>query len=136
MNKKRIILNSRDFARLKKVVNDARSNGGNQYIKNLDSELSDALLLEPEKIPPDVITMNTKVQFTDVEESEEFVYTIVYPEEADLEQGRLSILAPIGTALIGYRVGDEVAWEVPAGIKKFRIEKIIYQPEANGDFHL
>ncbi len=136
MNKKRIILNSRDFARLRQVISSSHSQGDSRYIKNLEAELSDALLLEPDKIPPDVITMNTKVSFTDVEESEEFVYTIVYPEEADIEEGRLSVLAPIGTALLGYRVGDEIAWKVPAGIKKFRIEKIIYQPEANGDYHL
>ena len=136
MNKKRIIVNNRDYTRLRKIINDTRAHGGNQYLKNLEAELADALLLEPEKIPPDVITMNTKVGFTDLDESEEFVYTIVYPEESDIEQGRLSVLAPIGTALLGYRVGDEVAWKVPAGMKKFRIEKILYQPEANGDYHL
>ncbi len=64
------------------------------------------------------------------------MYTIVYPEEADIEHDRLSVLAPIGTALLGYRVGDEIAWEVPAGMKKIRIEQIIYQPEANGNYHL
>lgn len=136
MNKKRIILNSRDFKRLKEIVSVSQAKGGNQYIKNLESELSDAVLLEPEKIPGDVITMNTKVSFTEINESGEFVYTIVYPEDADIENGRLSVLAPIGTALLGYRVGDEVTWKVPAGMKKFRIEKILYQPEANGDYHL
>lgn len=136
MNKKRIIINNRDFVRLRKIIQDSRGHAGNRYLKNLESELADAVLLEPEKIPDDVITMNTRVSFTDISESEEFIYTIVYPEDADIEQGRLSVLAPIGTALLGYRVGDEVAWEVPAGMKKFRIEKILYQPEANGDYHL
>lgn len=136
MNKKRIIVNNRDFTKLTQIINDTQAHGGNQYLKNLAAELSNALLLDPEKIPADVITMNTKVSFIDINESEEFVYTIVYPEEADIEQGRLSVLAPIGTALLGYRVGDEIAWSVPAGLKKFRIEKILYQPEANGDYYL
>ena len=136
MNKKRLILNKRDCVRLRQVINDSHYQGNNQYIKNLEAELSDAMLLEPEKIPPDVITMNTKVSFIETYDAEEFVYTIVYPEDADIEEGKISILAPIGTALLGYRVGDEITWKVPAGIKKFRIEKIIYQPESNGDYHI
>jgi regulator of nucleoside diphosphate kinase len=136
MNKKRIIVNSRDFTKLTQIINDTHAHGGNQYLKNLAAELSNAILLDPENIPPDVITMNSKVEFTDVSESGKFVYTIVYPEDADTENGRLSVLAPIGTALLGYRAGDTVTWKVPAGIKKFQIEKILYQPEANGDYHL
>lgn len=136
MNKKRIIVNSRDFTKLTQIINDTHAHGGNQYLKNLAAELSNAILLDPENIPPDVITMNSKVEFTDVSESGKFVYAIVYPEDADTENGRLSVLAPIGTALLGYRAGDTVTWKVPAGIKKFQIEKILYQPEANGDYHL
>jgi len=136
MNKKRIIVNSRDFTKLTQIINDTHAHGGNQYLKNLAAELSNAILLDPENIPPDVITMNSKVEFTDVSESGKFVYTIVYPEDADTENGRLSVLAPIGIALLGYRAGDTVTWKVPAGIKKFQIEKILYQPEANGDYHL
>ena len=134
MNKKRIIVNSRDFIKLKQVINESIVSG-NVNAKNLDAELSNALLLDPEKIPSDVVTMNTKVRFIDINESEEFVYTIVYPEDADLTHGKLSVLAPIGTALLGYREGNELVWNVPAGLKSFRIDKILYQPEANGDYH-
>jgi regulator of nucleoside diphosphate kinase len=134
MNKKRIIVNSRDFIKLKQVINESIVSG-NVNAKNLDAELSNALLLDPEKIPSDVVTMNTKVRFIDINESEEFVYTIVYPEDADLTHGKLSVLAPIGTALLGYREGSELVWNVPAGLKSFRIDKILYQPEANGDYH-
>lgn len=135
MNKKRLIVNSRDYVKLKQIIGIAAATG-NQHVKNLEAELSNALLLDPEKIPDNVITMNTKVVFRDVNEDEEFVYTLVYPEEADMSQGKLSILAPIGTALLGYSIGDEVTWNVPAGLKTFRIEKILYQPEANGEFHI
>jgi regulator of nucleoside diphosphate kinase len=134
MNKKKIIVNSRDFIKLKQVINESIVSG-NVNAKNLDAELSNALLLDPEKIPSDVVTMNTKVRFIDINESEEFVYTIVYPEDADLTHGKLSVLAPIGTALLGYREGSELVWNVPAGLKSFRIDKILYQPEANGDYH-
>jgi len=134
MNKKKIIVNSRDFIKLKQVINESIVSG-NVNAKNLDAELSNALLLDPEKIPSDVVTMNTKVRFIDINESEEFVYTIVYPEDADLTHGKLSVLAPIGTALLGYREGNEIVWNVPAGLKSFRIDKILYQPEANGDYH-
>ncbi|HPS88085.1 MAG TPA: nucleoside diphosphate kinase regulator [Spirochaetota bacterium] len=134
MNKKRIILNSRDFIKLKQVINESIASG-HVNAKNLDAELSNALLLEPEKIPSDVITMNTRVSFIDINEAEEFVYTIVYPEDADLANGKLSVLAPIGTALLGYKEGDEIVWNVPAGQKILHVEKILYQPEANGDYY-
>ena len=134
MNKKRIIVNSRDFLKLKQIINEGKAHG-NENVKNLDVELSNALLLDPKRIPSDVVTMNTKVRFIDINESEEFVYTLVYPEDADLTHGKLSVLAPIGTALLGYREGNELVWNVPAGLKSFRIDKILYQPEANGDYH-
>ena len=136
MNKKRIIVNSRDYVKLRQITNGSGTESGNQYIRNLEAELSNAVVIDPEKIPADVITMNTKVSFCNVSESEDFIYTIVYPEDADIEHGKLSVLAPIGTALLGYREGDEVAWKVPSGIKTFRIEKILYQPEANGDYYI
>jgi regulator of nucleoside diphosphate kinase len=61
---------------------------------------------------------------------------LVFPSEADFERGKISILAPIGTALIGYRTGDTVEWKVPAGIRHLRIDEVVYQPEAAGDYHL
>jgi regulator of nucleoside diphosphate kinase len=64
------------------------------------------------------------------------VLRLVFPSEADFDRGRVSILAPIGTALIGYRVGDTVEWKVPSGRRRLRIEEVLYQPEAAGDFHL
>ncbi|HET9213096.1 MAG TPA: GreA/GreB family elongation factor [Thermoanaerobaculia bacterium] len=60
----------------------------------------------------------------------------VFPHEADYKEGRISILAPLGTALLGFRVGDVVEWRMPAGTRTLRIEELLYQPEAAGDFHL
>jgi regulator of nucleoside diphosphate kinase len=61
---------------------------------------------------------------------------VVFPSEADSEQGKISVLAPVGTALLGYRVGDTVEWVVPGGLRRLKIERILYQPEAAGDYHL
>jgi regulator of nucleoside diphosphate kinase len=61
---------------------------------------------------------------------------VVFPSEADSEQGKISILAPVGTALLGYRVGDTVEWKLPGGLRRLKIERILYQPEAAGDYHL
>jgi regulator of nucleoside diphosphate kinase len=63
-------------------------------------------------------------------------FQIVYPENANIKENKISIFSPIATALIGYKTGDEIEWIVPAGLTKIRIDEIIYQPEAAGDFNL
>jgi len=80
--------------------------------------------------------MNSKVRLRDVGRQEEMVYWLVFPGNADPDQNKISILAPIGTALLGYRVGDIIEWKVPAGVTKLKVEEILYQPEATGDSHL
>jgi len=107
-----------------------------KYIEELDEELRKAKVVAPKGIPHDVITMNTKVRVKDLGSGAEMVYQLVFPGDADVNQNKISILAPIGTALIGFRVGDTVEWAVPSGVKRIKIEEILYQPEAAGDFHL
>ncbi len=63
-------------------------------------------------------------------------YTLVFPKDADIESGRISVMSPIGTAILGYSVGDAIEWTVPAGTRRIRIEAVPYQPEAAGDYHL
>ena len=135
MNRKKIIVNSRDYTKLTGII-DGKSGSSETEYRELCEELKNAVLVEPDKMPADVITMNSKVRFKDIEESEDYIFSLVYPEDADTSKGKLSILAPIGTALLGYRVGDEVKWKVPAGLKTFLVEEILYQPEANRDYHL
>jgi regulator of nucleoside diphosphate kinase len=74
------------------------------------------------------------VRDLDTDECE--VYTLAYPEEADLAQGTLSVLAPLGTALLGTRAGQIVHVRAPGGVRRLRVERIVYQPEAAGDLHL
>jgi regulator of nucleoside diphosphate kinase len=80
--------------------------------------------------------MNSQARVRDLKSNEEMVFTLVFPTEADYVRGWLSVLAPIGTALLGYRAGDTIELEVPAGVRRLKIEQVLYQPEAAGDYHL
>ncbi len=80
--------------------------------------------------------MNSKVHLLDLETKEEMTYTLVFPDAADIIAGKISVLAPIGTAMLGYRAGDTFSWEVPAGVRRIEVLAILYQPEASGDYHL
>jgi regulator of nucleoside diphosphate kinase len=102
----------------------------------LEKEINEGTLVEPENVPEDVITMNSKVNVTDIESGEKMTYMLVFPSEANISKNKLSILAPLGMALLGYRKGDIIEWTVPSGIRKLKVEEIVYQPEAAGDYHL
>lgn len=136
--KDKIYISEFDLKRLKELIKVAEEFGDKrivQYLEDLDEELDRAELLKPQEIPNDVITMNSTFRLRDLESAEEVVYTLVFPGEADSAKGKISILAPIGTAVLGYRLGDTIEWQVPAGVKRFKVEEIVYQPEAAGDYH-
>ena len=80
--------------------------------------------------------MNSRVVVKDVENGENSEYTLVFPEQADVAQGRLSVVSPIGTAILGYSKGDTITWQTPGGPRQIKITDIPYQPEAAGDYHL
>ncbi|HET7624641.1 MAG TPA: nucleoside diphosphate kinase regulator, partial [Verrucomicrobiae bacterium] len=105
-------------------------------LRSLQSELNEARIVAPDEVPSDVITMNSKARLRDLEADEEMIYTLVFPENASVEEGKISVVAPIGTAMLGQRVGDEFSWEVPDGTVHLRVEEVLYQPEAAGHFHL
>ena len=138
MSNKPIQITEFDLERLKKLLLEARYTEyrKSQYLENLQLEIDRANVVSPKDIPGDVITMNSTACLVDLETGEEEIYTLVFPEDADLGKGKISVLAPIGTAMLGYEVGDIFEWEVPAGKRNLRVEKIIYQPEASGDYHL
>jgi regulator of nucleoside diphosphate kinase len=102
----------------------------------LEKELSRAEVVAPKDVPADVVTMNSKVSLRDLDTGDEMDITLVFPKDADITQDKVSVLAPIGTAMLGYRVGDVVEWTVPDGVRRLHIEKVLYQPEASGDLHL
>lgn len=128
-----------DQERLLKLIANEREFGTfkqESHLIDLEKELKRATILPSDQIPADAVTMNSQAVFKDLDSGEEEVYTLVYPEDADLENNRISILAPIGTAILGFREGDVFEWEVPSGPVHFRVEKILYQPEKAGDFDL
>lgn len=137
-DKNKIYITEFDLKRLKGLIKFAQDNWDKRIVQNLDEledELDRAEIVKVEDIPTDVITMNSKFRLRDMDSGEESVYTLVFPGNTDSEGGKISILAPVGIAVLGYRVGDTVEWEVPAGLKRLKVEAIVYQPEAEGDFH-
>ena len=105
----------------------------------LQAELNRAEVVEPAQMPADVITMNSTARFLIVdghhETGEERELTLVYPREADGSPDKVSILAPVGSALLGMRIGDEIEWPAPGGTLMLKVLSIRYQPEAAGDLH-
>lgn len=136
--KNKIYISEFDLKRLKGLIKFAEARWDKrvvQYLEELNEELDRAKIVKPEEIPTDVITMNSTFRLRDLDSGEEVVYTLVFPARADSTNGKISILAPVGTAVLGYRVGDTVEWKVPAGLKRLRVKEIVYQPEAAGDYH-
>jgi len=132
-----LIVTEADLERLRQVVDHSGGGRTAEFAEMLDAELTRARVVTPEKVPSDVVTMNSKVVFEDEQTGERREVTLVYPREASSDEGRISVLAPIGSALIGLSVGQSIAWPLPGGrTKKLRIVAIPYQPEASGHFNL
>lgn len=103
-----------------------------QHLEMLAQELERAEVVPSEGIPSDVVTMHSHVLVRDLDSGREAGYTLVFPVDADVNEGKISVLAPIGTALLGYREGDEIEWQVPGGIRRLKVVRVLYQPEASG----
>lgn len=133
-----IYITSFDVSRLEELLEVANdfSARDNKHLDELTKELLRAEVVNSKSIPADVITMNSKVSLLDLDTKEEKTYTLVFPSEANIDENKISILAPIGTAMLGYHIGDTIKWHVPAGIRKLKITDILYQPESAGDYHL
>lgn len=138
MSGKPIHITAFDLERLQKLILDAQSTEyrKSEYLDKLKMELNRAIIVTPQEVSPTVVTMNSTIELIDLDTNEEETYTLVFPEDADISKGRISILAPIGTAMLGYEIGDNFEWDVPAGKRHLRVERIIYQPEASGNFDL
>ena len=126
-----IYVTQHDLDRLFKLIEGQP--GGNR-LQKLESELVRARVVPRENIPQDVVTMNSRVVFENESTGERREVTLVYPGNADIDAGRISILVPIGTALLGLRVGQSIDWELPTGEKqRYRIINVPYQPESAGE---
>jgi len=128
----KIYITQNDYAKLKKLINEKTPQ--DEYDRILLVELEKAKIVAAEKIPSDVITINSQVEFIDLNSNNKLTYFIVFPAEADIKQNKISILSPIGCALLGYKIGDTIELTTPGGQKKLKVEKILHQPEAEGNF--
>ena len=134
-NDTRIVLTSRDFDRLEALL-DSLPDNAFPGKKALEAELKRAEVVEPGQIPPNVVTMNSTVRFTIEESREDFRLTLVYPKDVGGEADRISVLAPVGSALLGLSVGDELEWPRPGGgLSMVRVVDVLYQPERSGELH-
>ena len=130
-----LVISSLDADRLHDLLLTNR-NGSLKGVEALQAELDRANVVEPEEIPPSVVTMNSTVRFGIVDSSEAFHLTLVYPKDMDDSGEKISILAPIGSALLGMSQGDEIEWPKPGGGNvRVRIDEVTYQPERAGDLH-
>jgi regulator of nucleoside diphosphate kinase len=127
-----IIVTDADLARLQPVLDSTRGEGADA----LEEELQRAAIVRQADVPADVVTMNSDVVYEDGVTGARRTVRVVYPKDADSKRGWISVLAPIGSALLGLRVGQEIEWPVPHGSKRVRVVELRYQPEASGDFHL
>ncbi|MBK7426525.1 MAG: GreA/GreB family elongation factor [Saprospiraceae bacterium] len=134
MNK--LIINRLDYARIRKSITDARSfqSMNDREAQKLLTELHSATIVDPEEIHSNVVTMTSIVKLSFLNNNKQVQFQIVYPDQANFKENKISIFSPIATALIGYKVADEIEWIVPAGITRIRIDEIIYQPEAAGHY--
>ncbi|MGE5350939.1 MAG: nucleoside diphosphate kinase regulator [Acidobacteriota bacterium] len=135
---KNIFVTDFDMKRFNWLISNSYrfSNIDNKYLLELKNELKEAVIVQPQDIPSDVVTMSSKVRIKYLDTGEEVNFTLVFPFDADMAQGKLSILAPIGVAVIGSRIGEEVEWEVSEGKRKLRVEEILYQPESAGNYYI
>ncbi len=138
MQKREIYVTGFDLRRLSELFAGTRlwSKKDREYLINLGEELEQANVVPSQYIPADVVTMNSQVRIRDLDAGKEMLLTLVFPASADYGQGKVSILTPMGTALLGYQAGDTIEWQAHAGLRRLRVEQVLYQPEAAGDYHL
>ena len=136
----KIYVSKMDLERLTRLIEITRERDDNsgklEYLDRLEEELDRADVVDPKDVPSDVITMRSKVRLKDLSTGEEMVYSLVFPTEANLDEGKISVLAPIGSAMLGYSRGDVIEWQVPSGVRRLKVEQVIYQPESAGDSNL
>jgi regulator of nucleoside diphosphate kinase len=131
-----IYVTSQDKQRLEDLLLEVEASDPRKHgdLKPLTEELHRAVVVESKDVPGDVITMNSRADMLDLENGETVTFTLVFPSEANIEEGKISVLAPIGAGMLGYRAGDEFEWKVPGGVRRMKVTRIHYQPEAAGEF--
>jgi regulator of nucleoside diphosphate kinase len=135
MNEKMIQVTQSDMERLMALLASRFKlrTRDREHLEMLAQELDRAEIVQAKDIPADAVTMHSQVLVRDLDTGGESTYTLVFPSDADIAKGKISILAPIATALLGYREGDEIEWPTPGGRRRLNVIQVLYQPEAAGD---
>lgn len=130
MRERPIVVTESDERRLRGLLGgqSAASLRDQAHLQELSSELERALIVQAEQVPPEVITMHSRVRVLDLERCRHSDFTLVFPLEADVSAKRISVLAPLGTAVLGFREGDEVEWMMPGGLRRLRVERVRQPP--------
>lgn len=126
MRKRPIVLTESDERKLRGLLSRQTEDSmrDQAHLLELHSELERALILQAKELPPDVITMHSQIRVLDFERRRRSDYTLVFPVESDVSAKRISVLAPLGTALLGFREGDDVEWMMPGGMHRLRVERV------------
>ena len=133
MAKPSIIISSQDLQRLETMLEHQAKL--TPTMQHLEDELARAQVVEPKDIPSNVVSMNAKVMIQFAPATEATEITLVYPHDFRGEKGQVNIVAPVGAAILGLAEGQEIEWPQPDGhMMKVKIEKVVFQPEREGDF--
>jgi regulator of nucleoside diphosphate kinase len=121
------IISVADHARLLALLESARRHASapERDLAALENELQRARIVEKSEVPSDAVAMNSMVRVRDLDWDETETFTLVYPAEADIARNRISVLAPVGAALLGYREGDLIEWPVRDGVRRLHVKKVL-----------
>ena len=130
--------NAYDIDRIRGFLELATVGGAERYrcLVGLKRKIESSVILSPEEIPPNVVTMNSRICVKDITNGSTMLVTLVFPQDADYEQQKVSLLAPLGAALLGRYAGEELSYDAPGGSTKIVVEEIVYQPEAAKEYTL
>jgi len=138
MSTRQILITQTDRARLEKTFGLLAGQSHEEWhsIRRLENELSGATVLDSKEIAPDIVTMNSTVLLRDLDAGGDHVCTLVYPSYSALAEDKVSVLLPLGTALLGSRIGETITCSVADRARRFEIVDVLYQPEASGHYFL
>ncbi len=138
MSERALYLTDYDYERLELLLDNMNRVPQNRRadLSSLENDLATCQIVTSEEMPANIVTLHSTIRYLDLDSKKERVVTLVFPSNADFSKGRISIAAPLGAAILGRAAGDIVTWKVFEGSMTIRIEEVLYQPEAAGDYHL
>jgi len=129
-----IVVTRVDYSRLNSLILNMLDDRSSDLfeLNFLNIEIKRATKIDSRRISPEYVTMNSLIEVTFLDIGKSMAIRLVYPQDANYKKGQVSVLSPLGCALLGYRAGDSVSFRAPGGMQTVRIDKVLYQPEANG----